>query len=40
VEVEFKFKAWFMRSISPFVKKRFGANTKRDMERFKALVEK
>ena len=39
VEVEFKFKTILMRLISPFVKKRFVANTQRDMERFKALVE-
>jgi uncharacterized protein YndB with AHSA1/START domain len=40
VEAEFQFKTWFMRVISPFVKKRFVASTQRDMERFKALVER
>jgi uncharacterized protein YndB with AHSA1/START domain len=40
VEAEFQFKTWFMRVISPFVKKRFVANTQREMQRFKALVEK
>lgn len=39
VEVEFKFKTVLMRLIGPFVKKRFAANTQRDMERFKTLVE-
>lgn len=39
VQVEFKFKTLFMRIIGPFVKKRFVANTQRDMERFKMLVE-
>ena len=39
VEVEFKFKTLAMRLIGPFVKKRFVANTQRDMDRFRALVE-
>ena len=39
VDVEFKFKTMFMRLIGPFVKKRFMANTQRNMDRFKALVE-
>jgi len=39
VDVEFKFKTILMRLIGPFVKKRFAANTQRDMERFKTLVE-
>ena len=39
VEAEFQFKTWFMRVISPFVKKRFVANTQRDMKRFKVLLE-
>lgn len=39
VEVEFKFKTPMMRLVGPFVKKRFAANTQRDMKRFKALVE-
>lgn len=39
VEVEFRFKTIVMRLISLFVKKRFVANTERDMERFKTLVE-
>lgn len=39
VDVEFRFKTFMMRLIGPFVKKRFVANTWRDMERFKTLVE-
>ena len=39
VEVEFKFKTLAMRLIGPFVKKKFVANTQRDMDRFKTLVE-
>jgi uncharacterized protein YndB with AHSA1/START domain len=39
VEVEFKFKTRLMNLVSPFVKKRFVANTQRDMDRFKTLVE-
>ena len=39
VEVEFKFKTLAMRLIGPFVKKRFVANTQRDMDRFRTLVE-
>lgn len=39
VDVEFRFKTALMRLIGPFVKKRFVANTQRDMERFKTLVE-
>lgn len=39
VDVEFKFKTILMRIIGPFVKKRFVANTQRDMERFKTLLE-
>ena len=39
VEVEFKFKTLAMRLIGPFVKKKFVANTQRDMDRFRALVE-
>ena len=40
VDVEFKFKTMLMRLLGPFVKKRFVANTQRDMDRFKALVER
>jgi hypothetical protein len=39
VEVEFKFKTLMMMLVGPFVKKRFAANTKKDMEQFKRLVE-
>jgi carbon monoxide dehydrogenase subunit G len=39
VEVEFKFKTVLMRIVGPFSKKRFMANTQRDMDRFRALVE-
>jgi hypothetical protein len=39
VDVEFTFKTIAMRLIGPFVKKRFVANTQRDMERFKAFIE-
>ena len=39
VDVEFKFKTILMRIVGPFVKKRFVANTQRDMERFKTLLE-
>jgi hypothetical protein len=39
VDVEFKFKTLLMNLVAPFVKKRFVANTQRDMERFKTLVE-
>jgi hypothetical protein len=38
-EVEFKFKTLTMRIIGPFAKKRFAANTQRDMDRFKKFVE-
>jgi hypothetical protein len=39
MEVEFKFKTLLMRILSTFVKKNFVANTQRDMERFKELIE-
>lgn len=39
VEVEFNFKTLLMRILGPFMKKRFAANTQRDMDRFKTLVE-
>lgn len=39
VEAEFKFKTLLMNLLSPFVRKRFVANTLRDMERFKTLIE-
>jgi len=38
-EVEFKFKTILMILMAPFVKKRFVANTQRDMKRFKEWVE-
>ena len=40
VEVEFHFKTLVMKALGPLMKKRFAANTQRDMERFKKFVEK
>ena len=39
VDTEFKFKTLFMRIVGPIMKKNFVLRTRRDMERFKALVE-
>jgi uncharacterized protein YndB with AHSA1/START domain len=39
VETEFKFKTLFMRILGPIMKKNFVLRTKRQMERFKELVE-
>ena len=39
VETEFKFKTLFMRILGPIMKKNFVLRTRRDMERFKDMVE-
>ena len=39
VDTEFKFKTLFMRILGPIMKKNFVLRSRRDMERFKALVE-
>ena len=39
VETEYKFKTLIMRILGPLLKKNFVARTRRDMERFKEMLE-